>query len=101
RDESQDLDLARRRMAIRAATPAAEVEDRAHRACIGCHPATLDNRFRYLGRRTCGVPCPSPERCPSWPKERDWKSRTCRKVGRGFESRPLRQVRFVTIISQR
>ena len=30
------------------------------------------------------------ERCPSWPKERDWKSRTCRKAGRGFESRPLR-----------
>ena len=25
-----------------------------------------------------------------WPKERDWKSRTCRKVGRGFKSRPLR-----------
>jgi hypothetical protein len=24
------------------------------------------------------------------PKERDWKSRTCRKVGRGFKSRPLR-----------
>ena len=24
------------------------------------------------------------------PKERDWKSRTCRKVGRGFESLPLR-----------
>ena len=30
------------------------------------------------------------ERCPSWPKERDWKSRTRRKLGRGFESRPLR-----------
>jgi hypothetical protein len=28
-----------------------------------------------------------------WPKERDWKSRTCRKVGRGFKSRPLRLVR--------
>jgi hypothetical protein len=25
-----------------------------------------------------------------WPKERDWKSRTCRKVRRGFKSRPLR-----------
>src|SRR5207237_7877554 len=31
-----------------------------------------------------------PGRWPSWPKERDCKSRTCRKVGRGFESRPLR-----------
>jgi hypothetical protein len=28
-----------------------------------------------------------------WPKERDWKSRTCRKVGRGFKSRPLRLIR--------
>src|SRR6266516_4310907 len=25
-----------------------------------------------------------------WPKERDWKSRTCCKVRRGFKSRPLR-----------
>jgi hypothetical protein len=33
---------------------------------------------------------PRAERCPSWPKERDWKSRTRRKLGRGFESRPLR-----------
>ena len=29
---------------------------------------------------------PTSERCPSWPKERDWKSRTCGNVGRGFES---------------
>ena len=34
------------------------------------------------------------ERCPSWPKERDWKSRTRRKLGRGFESRPLRLSAF-------
>src|SRR5215208_2457513 len=39
-------------------------------------------RRRYDGRGA--------ERCPSWPKERDWKSRTRRKLGRGFESRPLR-----------
>ena len=25
-----------------------------------------------------------------WPKERDWKSRTCRKVRRGFKSISLR-----------
>ena len=28
-----------------------------------------------------------------WPKERDWKSRTCRKVRRGFKSLPLRSSR--------
>ena len=39
---------------------------------------------------TPGVPSARSERCPSWPKERDWKSRTCGNVGRGFESRPLR-----------
>src|SRR5213079_3368969 len=31
-----------------------------------------------------------PGEVSEWPKERDWKSRTCRKVGRGFESLPLR-----------
>ena len=36
---------------------------------------------RYAGR---------PGEVSEWPKERDWKSRTCRKVGRGFESLPLR-----------
>src|SRR5919201_4801789 len=41
------------------------------------------NARRYHARRRA-------ERCPSWPKERDWKSRTRRKLGRGFESRPLR-----------
>ena len=33
-----------------------------------------------------------PERCPSWPKERDWKSRVpLKKWYRGFESLSLRQ----------
>jgi MFS family permease len=33
-----------------------------------------------------------PERCPSWLKERDWKSRNGGFLVRGFESRPLRSV---------
>src|SRR5581483_7347813 len=32
-----------------------------------------------------------PGEVSEWPKERDWKSRTCRKVRRGFKSRPLRR----------
>jgi hypothetical protein len=43
-----------------------------------------------VGRTGCGTMSAVAERCPSWPKERDWKSRTRRKLGRGFESRPLR-----------
>ena len=47
---------------------------------------TITTDYRWYGRYRSRVT----ERCPSWPKERDWKSRTCRKAGRGFESRPLR-----------
>jgi hypothetical protein len=38
-------------------------------------------------RATMGRP---PGEVSEWSKERDWKSRTCRKVRRGFKSRPLR-----------
>ena len=31
-----------------------------------------------------------PGEVSEWSKERDWKSRTCCKVRRGFKSRPLR-----------
>src|SRR5512133_1937401 len=41
----------------------------------------MPTRLRYAG---------PPGEVSEWPKERDWKSRTCRKVGRGFESLPLR-----------
>jgi alanine dehydrogenase len=37
--------------------------------------------------------CTGPERCPSWLKERDWKSRNGGFLVRGFESRPLRSTR--------
>ena len=36
--------------------------------------------------------CVGPERCPSWLKERDWKSRNGGFLVRGFESRPLRSL---------
>src|SRR4051812_29130749 len=37
-----------------------------------------------------GYDGPPPGEVSEWSKERDWKSRTCRKVRRGFKSRPLR-----------
>ena len=42
--------------------------------------------------RGSGTPirCVPPGEVSEWPKERDWKSRICRKVDRGFKSRPLR-----------
>src|SRR6478752_628252 len=43
-----------------------------------------------LSVRALAATLSSPGEVSEWPKERDCKSRTCRKVGRGFESLPLR-----------
>ena len=53
-------------------------------ALAASQAAWLNHRLTY--RATLAAPGEVSE----WPKERDWKSRTCRKVGRGFESLPLR-----------
>ena len=72
---------------------------------FGLIVARLENRYGSLGSSRVQIPPPPPwphwqrrksllmwptsERCPSWPKERDWKSRPCGNVGCRLESRPL------------
>src|SRR3954462_5990913 len=53
----------------------------------------LEIRYPSLGGSRVQIPPPplaSPGEVSEWSKERDWKSRMCRKVHRGFKSRPRR-----------
>src|SRR5690242_19263312 len=54
----------------------------------GPRPPGRSDRRRYRARRNGTLSALG--EVSEWPKERDWKSRTCCKVGRGFNSRPLR-----------
>ena len=74
--------------------PGVHARDHERRDQAGVGPTGGQGRpGRYIQTlEVASVPLRAPERCPSWPKERDWKSRTCGNVGRGFESRPLRHV---------
>ena len=69
-----------------------------HLHCPLCQVSTVQPLKGGQGGIFTGSPKVSrfggiPERCPSWPKERDWKSRVpLKKWYRGFESLSLRQI---------
>ena len=68
--------------------PAAQLEAGPRR---GAAPGTrARRRLSYTVRPLAGHARRGAERCPSWLKERDWKSRGRGNLPRGFESLPLR-----------